>query len=423
MASTSGGNSGEEMEWMMSRSSRRKREIRQRQERDRSWSDGSQVREERSKKTKTIKSLEKQVQGERGNGEEEWKVTVEFKQEGGHLHPIKLTKAIEKEIGQINSARIMNNRKILIFATSKKQQEQILKMTTLVGERVKTFIPGAATRLRGVITGVPLDMTVEEIKQEIKGGKVMEVTRIKHKRDGVVKDTMAIILMFEDVVPESVQIGYINYRVREYIPNPIRCFVCQRMGHVAKECKGKMRCARCGGSHEYGKCDKDAKVKCCNCGGEHSAAYGGCIVQREARQAQRIKITEKVSYAEALRKVRKESTNNLGNKELNQGDLNQENNDSQRKQKQTSVSLTAERNACKHKCNVDENTMKKNMDEKKDNFVEFICHIINVTVQMKKKSDKIKTIVEAAGRFLDMKEIQADQIHKLLSLAGNDQEK
>lgn len=54
---------------------------------------------------------------------------------------------------------------------------------------------------------------------------------------------------------------------------------------------------------------------------------------------------------------------------------------------------------------------------KKENFVAFICHAINVAVNMKKKSDKIKTIVEAAGKFLDMKEIKADQIHTLLTVA------
>src|SRR4029434_6225058 len=71
-------------------------------------------------------------------------------------------------------------------------------------------------------------------------------------------------------------------------------------------CSGKPRCAKCGGEHEYGKCGNYAVLKCCNCGGDHSAAYGGCERQTEARKAQKYKITHRVSYAEALKKIENE---------------------------------------------------------------------------------------------------------------------
>lgn len=97
--------------------------------------------------------------------------------------------------------------------------------------------------------------------------------------------------------------GYMSYDVRVFIPAPFRCFKCQRMGHNAGQCKGKQRCARCGGDHEYGKCGQDMKVKCCNCGDEHSAAFGGCPVQRQAREVQKYKLTF-LSYADAARQVK-----------------------------------------------------------------------------------------------------------------------
>ncbi|XP_013883765.1 uncharacterized protein LOC106532290, partial [Austrofundulus limnaeus] len=330
MASASGGNSGGEMEWEMARSSRMKRNIRKRQERARSWSEESESREDISKKTKINTSPRKQTQEVQTNKEVEWKVMIEFKQEGGQFHPIKLTKAIEKEIGRIKLAGLMNNKKILIHAENRQQQEKIVKMTTLVGETIKAYIPGTLAKLKGVISGVPLDITIDEIK----GGKITEATRIKNKRDGTLKDTMSVILQFENVMPESIQIGYVNFKVRTYIPNPLRCFICQRMGHVAKECKGKIRCARCSGPHEYGKCEKDSKVKCCNCGGEHSAAYGGCIVQKEAREAQRVKITEKISYAEAIKKVRYEDTKYMRTGEIKQRTAGTNPNGTQSRQKQ-----------------------------------------------------------------------------------------
>lgn len=115
-------------------------------------------------------------------------------------------------------------------------------------------------------------------------------------------DSLSVVLEFEKVLPKRVRMGYLSYDVREFIPAPLRCFKCQRMGHTAGQCKGKQRCARCGGEHEYGKCGQDTKVKCCNCGGEHSGAFGGCPVQRQAREVQKYKVTNQVSYADAAKK-------------------------------------------------------------------------------------------------------------------------
>ncbi|GBO11583.1 hypothetical protein AVEN_202519-1 [Araneus ventricosus] len=33
--------------------------------------------------------------------------------------------------------------------------------------------------------------------------------------------------------------------VRPFIPNPLRCFKCQRFGHSQTNCRGTLTCARC----------------------------------------------------------------------------------------------------------------------------------------------------------------------------------
>ena len=116
----------------------------------------------------------------------------------------------------------------------------------------------------------------------------------------------------------------INYRVREYIPAPIRCYKCQRIGHIAQQCHGKQRCAKCGGEHEYGKCEKGAKMRCCNCGGEHSAAFGGCAVQIKAKEVQKYKIINNVSYAEALKKVNDETQRTVTYEDMGRGEEDSE---------------------------------------------------------------------------------------------------
>ena len=136
----------------------------------------------------------------------------------------------------------------------------MLKMSHLDGGRIKAHVPGMAAKLRGVITNVPLEMSMEEVKEEIKGGKVIEAKRLQTNKSGYKQNSLSVLLVFDKSMPSEIHIGWLNYKVREYIPKPLRCFKCQRMGHTAQQCKRRQRCAKCGGEHEYGKCNKDAKM-------------------------------------------------------------------------------------------------------------------------------------------------------------------
>lgn len=73
---------------------------------------------------------------------------------------------------------------------------------------------------------------------------------------------------------QRVFLGSMAYQVREYIIPPLRCYNCQRFGHEAGSCRGKRKCAICGGDHVIQKCEAEAP-KCPNCGGDHAAAFRG----------------------------------------------------------------------------------------------------------------------------------------------------
>ena len=91
-------------------------------------------------------------QGSTGQGgtrqeTEEWKVVIVFGREIGHFHPVQMTKVIGK---------FLNNRRVLISATSKQQQVKLLKLDTLDGIKIMTHVPGIVAKLRGVISNVPI---------------------------------------------------------------------------------------------------------------------------------------------------------------------------------------------------------------------------------------------------------------------------
>jgi hypothetical protein len=130
----------------------------------------------------------------------------------------------------------------------------------------------------------------------VKGGRGIEAKRLISRKEGQRSESVSLMLRFEKVLLGKVQLGFLSFNVRDFVPYALQCFKCQRTVHVAAQCKGKKRCAKCGGAHDYGECGSN--VKCCNCGGEHSAAFDGCQVQREA---QRSRISHDVSYAVAIK--------------------------------------------------------------------------------------------------------------------------
>ncbi|GBM58636.1 hypothetical protein AVEN_251908-1 [Araneus ventricosus] len=99
--------------------------------------------------------------------------------------------------------------------------------------------------------------------------------------------------------------------VRTYIPNPLRCFKCQRFGHSKTSCRGTLTCARCAEvGHESTDCTR--AEKCVNCKGEHTSFSRNSSVWKQEKEIISTKIKEQISYQEA-RKLVKSQTPTPGN--------------------------------------------------------------------------------------------------------------
>ncbi|GBM53606.1 hypothetical protein AVEN_105493-1 [Araneus ventricosus] len=86
----------------------------------------------------------------------------------------------------------------------------------------------------------------EKITEELKSQEVIHVRRITIRRVGQVLNTKRLILTFDsNKLPEHTKAGYMRLSVTTYIPNPLRCFKCQRFGHSKTSCRGTLTNARC----------------------------------------------------------------------------------------------------------------------------------------------------------------------------------
>jgi len=116
--------------------------------------------------------------------------------------------------------------------------------------------------------------------------------------DGQRRNTNTHIITFSrPTPPKEIIIGYLNVKVERYIPNPIRCFKCQRFGHTKKLCRCTEVCPKCGESHAVEQCSNPPI--CVNCGGQHSPFNKECPKWVLEKRAQQIRAERGISSPEA----------------------------------------------------------------------------------------------------------------------------
>ena len=178
------------------------------------------------------------------------------------------------------------------------------------GERREVSVPmaGAPQRtknsIKGIITCFDLrDVSDEEIAEGLSSHGVTNARRIKSRRGGDIVPTDNIVLTFNGSdLPPVVVVGYVRVKVRAYIPNPMRCFRCQRFGHTRTHCNGRPTCSKCASTdHIEQACDSDT-LRCVNCGeGQtpHASYDRSCPKYAEEKEINGIKTTRNITFREA----------------------------------------------------------------------------------------------------------------------------
>ena len=124
------------------------------------------------------------------------------------------------------------------------------------------------------------NMSVDDIKKEMKSQDVIDVYRFTKKEGDVITPMHLYVLTFnKPTLPSEVKIGYIKCDVRMFIPNPRRCFQCQQYGHGKNTCTHETVCVTCGqAGHEYGDAECSKEPKCFHCEKEHAANSKKCAM-------------------------------------------------------------------------------------------------------------------------------------------------
>ncbi|GFW61661.1 uncharacterized protein TNCV_3705961 [Trichonephila clavipes] len=163
------------------------------------------------------------------------------------VSPFLIEKAITSSIGPVKTIRKMRSVDLFLEVASAKQSSALKTLRKMAHIDITVVPHNTLNYSRGVISAADLlNVSTEEIMENMVDQKVCDVRRITIRRDGQVLNTKHLILTFSTPeLPQSVKAAYLHCPVRPYIPNPLRCFQCQRFGHSKTVCRGQPTCSRC----------------------------------------------------------------------------------------------------------------------------------------------------------------------------------
>ncbi|XP_063241205.1 uncharacterized protein LOC134541594 [Bacillus rossius redtenbacheri] len=228
----------------------------------------------------------------------------------GNLHPISLGKRLHpnRYILQIQQA---GPKRLKMYFSTATAANQFLDSDTPGKMNLRASIPMGLTRKQGIIYGVPLDVSMEEVLDGYESAthKLLHAERLtKHiQRDG--QDLRVPIkllsLTFEgQTLPPYISIFKEIYKVTPKVQSVTMCYQCHRFGHTAKNCRSTTpRCATCLLVHGQA-CPTVGTPQCVNCRGPHSALNKKlCPMWEREREIKRLMAYHNLSYADATKKL------------------------------------------------------------------------------------------------------------------------
>ena len=220
------------------------------------------------------------------------------------LSPFVIEKQIESMIGTAKSVKKLKNGTLLIETTRKTQAENLKKQTSFFGVPVEVTEHQSLNSSKGIIRNPILRAETEEnILEYLKPQGVTHVKRFTIRKNNERINTNTLLLTFNSVAtPKTLKIFYQIIQVELYVPNPLRCFNCQKFGHHKNNCPADLGsvCEKCGtGNHDHlaSQCKKPAK--CVNCGENHMSRSSDCDVWKKEKEVMKIKVTQRLTYPEA----------------------------------------------------------------------------------------------------------------------------
>ena len=233
------------------------------------------------------------------------------------LDPVALSRGLKAalDFSVIKDVRVNKHRNIVAVeftAGASSHMDALLALPSIGSYSVRSYLPSARRGdvCRGVIGPIHEDVNIDELLPSVTcdGFTVVELTRLPKFKGGSKEMSRAVKICFSgQKLPPSVKVDFMSYPVREFRDPPLRCYKCQRLGHLAGGCTASPRCLVCGGAHLKESCQASVP-RCVNCGGPHVASSRECTLNQDASRVDAL-VRGGLPFASARRRVAEERRN------------------------------------------------------------------------------------------------------------------
>lgn len=216
-------------------------------------------------------------------------------------------------VGNVKSAKKLRNGSVLVEVASRAQYLKAMQLTMWVDTPIKVSAHRSLNSSRGVIRCREFrDCDDNEVLEALRFEGVTSLKHILKKIDGNTLPTNTFILTFSTPTPPKfVRAAYMQIPVEPFIPNPLRCFNCQKFGHGRNQCNRRAVCARCG-QEGHADIECSASPRCANCSGSHAAYSKDCPEWQKQKDIVQLKVEKNISFSEAKAQVQQRMTSVVG---------------------------------------------------------------------------------------------------------------
>ena len=201
---------------------------------------------------------------------------------------------------KVDKASFLRDGSLLVKTKDSAQSEKLLSTDHFMGEACEITRDSRLNSSRGTIRAFDLQyLSDEDIVRWLGEFGVVKARHFTRWVNGKAEPTPNILLTFDmPSCPDKIQLDYVMYEVRKFIPNPLMCLNCGLYGHREDKCTKPKRCLECGETVHEGNCTQ----KCLSCGSsEHSCRSRKCPRWLKEKEICTLKVEQEVSYAEARR--------------------------------------------------------------------------------------------------------------------------
>lgn len=204
----------------------------------------------------------------------------------------------------VTEIKNVGRNKLMVYLNNYQIANRLTTDSLLKGKNYKAYIPRHLISVTGVISGIPLDITADEVMNDIESeATVMQIYRLNRFVDGRPEPSMRMSVTFRaSKLPQTVKIFCVSVRVKAFYRKANLCLNCLRYNHKTENCKGKRRCRICTRFHDrevdFEHCQQ--QEKCLYCRSNHQTTDQSCPERSRQNNIQAIMARTNLTAIEAV---------------------------------------------------------------------------------------------------------------------------